>query len=209
MRKIIFIMCITIFCSYTEAKVDKSRTDKFQLFYESKVEDKQKIEQIKSNVIIIDNACSTYHKIGKSIFGYSSEGGVIIFYYKNKELKKISLNIFGEMGQSATKYYLNNDHLIAIKKESIKYNQPFYMKGFKIKSKTKVTYYFNDGIPMYIINKQHPNSKKNIDNFMKYLFERIYSLSEIMEMFNNPEAEILSDEEIEIELSEDHSKFFK
>ena len=205
MRKIIFISCITILCSYTVTKIDKSRTDKFQLFYESKVEDKQKIEQIKNNIIMIDKMVNTYCRVAKTILGYSSEGGILIFYYDKEIIKKIIFNVCGEMGRCTDKYYLNDKKkLMAIESEDIDYDRPFHVDCFKIKSKKIRTYYFNDGIPMYIINKQHPNSKEIIDNFMKYLVERIYSLSEIMEMFNNPELEILPDDEIPRVLLQDN-----
>jgi len=107
------------------------------------------------------------------------------------------------MGRSTYRYYLNDDQtLMFIKSKKIKYDSPFYVEGFKIKSEELMTYYFIDGIPVYIVDKKHPNSTKAINKFMKYLEDRIYSLPKIIEMFNNPEAENLTDEEIETELSQ-------
>jgi len=207
MKKKIFILFTIILCSYTEKKTAKPAkgvkitNGSFKTFYLSKIDHKKKIDAIKSNALLIDNNDNQYRKVAKEISGYSSEGGILIFYYEKERVKKIVFGICNTMGKSTYKYYLNDDLVpIIIKSKKIKYDSPFYVEGFKIKSVELMTYYFIDGIPLYIVDNKHQNSAKAINQFLKYLEDRIYSLPKIMEMFNNPEAEILPENEIPPEI---------
>lgn len=190
-----------MFCIHIVAKADNSTTNAFKLIDSTDINDKKKINKIKDDIIIIDKTNKRYQKMAKKILGHSSEGGIIIFYYDKKIAKKIVFNVCGEMGRCIDKYYLNdNQTLMAIKSEDIDYDRPFYIKGFEIKLKELRTYYFIDEIPVYIVDKNSPNFTKDTDQLIKYLEEHIYPLHEIIEMFNNPEAEILPNEEIPAEL---------
>lgn len=56
----------------------------------------------------------------------SSEGGIIYYYYLEKDLKKIISKYFGENGKSINNYYLSGKELIYYTSEYYKYNRPMY-----------------------------------------------------------------------------------
>ena len=76
----------------------------------------------------------------------SSEGGVIEFYSRNGELKKIVTKYYGEGGKSITEYYVKNNNVYFVYYADYHYNAPFYMEGIFDKKKTKIKekrYYFD------------------------------------------------------------------
>lgn len=56
----------------------------------------------------------------------SSEGGIIYYYYLEKDLKKIISKYYGENGKNINNYYLSGKELIYYASEYYKYNRPIY-----------------------------------------------------------------------------------
>ena len=76
----------------------------------------------------------------------SSEGGVIEYYSKNGELKKIVTKYYGEGGKSITEYYVKNNNIYFVYDANYHYNAPFYADKTFNKKKTEIKekrYYFD------------------------------------------------------------------
>ena len=57
----------------------------------------------------------------------SSEGGVIEYYSRNGELKKIVTKYYGEGGKSITEYYVKNNNVYFVYNANYHYNAPLYV----------------------------------------------------------------------------------
>ncbi len=84
---------------------------------------------------VVDSNLKSYKVIKKDMNGVSSEGGQLTAYLKGKEIKKLVSVIYGEMGKSATSYYLHNGKLAYVKDVEYEYDRPMYEKGMKIAKK--------------------------------------------------------------------------
>ena len=76
----------------------------------------------------------------------SSEGGVIEYYSRNGELKKIVTKYYGESGKSITEYYVKNNNVYFVYNANYHYNAPLYVNETLDKKKTKIKekrYYFD------------------------------------------------------------------
>lgn len=63
---------------------------------------------------------------------YSSEGGIVIGYYKGNNIKYIESIIYGEMGKTFYDIYFIDNTLTYFIKTDIKYDKPIYEDDFKI-----------------------------------------------------------------------------
>lgn len=69
------------------------------------------------------------------IFGMTTEGSAFVGYYdKSNSIRKLVVRHFGEMGNTATTYYICENQLIFQKRITNDYDKPFYMKGYSVKS---------------------------------------------------------------------------
>ena len=107
----------------------------------------------------------------------SSEGGVIEYYSRNGELKKIVTKYYGEGGKSITEYYVKNNNVYFIYDADYHYNAPSYIDKTFDKKKTKIKekrYYFDpDGILVRYIDEnkityEDRNILENIENNITY-----------------------------------------
>ncbi|WP_160143841.1 hypothetical protein [Chryseolinea soli] len=68
--------------------------------------------------------------------GMTTEGSAFVGYYddKSNDIRKLVVRHFGEMGNTATTYYIEENQLIYQKRLSNNYDKPFYMKEHTVKS---------------------------------------------------------------------------
>lgn len=66
------------------------------------------------------------------LYDVSSQGGMIVGYYHDKELRHIEVGIFGEMGRVLYDVYYINEGLIYLIKVDIEYDKPVYEDDFKV-----------------------------------------------------------------------------
>ena len=110
----------------------------------------------------------------------SSEGGVIEYYSRNGELKKVVTKYYGEGGKSITEYYVKNNNVYFVYDADYHYNAPFYMEEIFDKKKTEIKekrYYFDsDGnLVRYIDeNKKTTEDKEKLS----YIEEEIHKTIE-------------------------------
>lgn len=82
-------------------------------------------EKINKKVEIIDEI-KNWSRVDSIETFESSEGGIIYYYYLEKDLKKIISKYFGENGKNINNYYLSGKDLIYYTSEYYKYNRPIY-----------------------------------------------------------------------------------
>lgn len=144
--------------------------------HENKV---KKVSDIHDQYQNIEAQSIKYDKIEKDILGESSEGGTITGYYDNGKLKKISVEIFGEIGKVNSDYYLNsNGFLFFVLNQTTSYTKPIYIEGSETKSVEKEEYYYDgDKLFKWVKSKieQRINTpefndegKRFLDNFKHY-----------------------------------------
>lgn len=106
----------------------------------------------------------------------SSEGGVIEYYSRNGELKKVVTKYYGESGKSITEYYVKNNNVYFVYDADYHYNVPSYIDKTFDKKKTEIKekrYYFDsDGNLIRYIDE----NKKIIEDKKKlhYIQEEIH-----------------------------------
>ena len=111
--------------------------------------------------------------------GKSSEGGVIEYYSKNGELKKIVTKYYGEGGKSITEYYVKNNNVYFVYSVDYHYNAPSYIDKTFDKKKTEIKekrYYFgSDGNLIRYIdeNKKIIEDKKKLHYIEKEIHKNI------------------------------------
>ena len=157
-NQILFLFCLITTCCInnntagTESKQSNTSVDTVQL-----------INTIRKEYSEINSKVAKYHKVEKNVFDQSAEGGVIIAYYDNKDLKKANTTFYGEMGKVMTEYYFNKDGLIFAYSIEYNYDKPMYIKGSKIVSMQENRYYlFRNQLIKWLDNNKksvNPNSK--------------------------------------------------
>jgi hypothetical protein len=116
------------------------------------------IAQIRAEYQTIRQALPTYSEESIDLADASTEGGEAKIYRdKQKDIRLIRTNQYGEMGKTIMEFYYQNGSLIFTYRESHQYNVPFYMTSEKSKEvesesfdpkKTKIVenrYYFLNG----------------------------------------------------------------
>ena len=109
----------------------------------------------------------------------SSEGGVIEYYSKNGELKKIVTKYYGESGKSITEYYVKNNNVYFVYNADYHYNAPLYVNETLGKKKTEIKekrYYFDSdrNLIRYIDeNKKIIEDKKKLHYIQEEIHKNI------------------------------------
>ncbi|MEO8771210.1 MAG: hypothetical protein ABI402_14040 [Ferruginibacter sp.] len=126
-------------------------------------------EKLKPIVKIFSNINTTknWTSVKETDLNVSTEGGSSTSYFKNGELKKVAVIIYGEMGKIIKEYYLDKNKLVFVYEKEYKYNRPFYydsaeMKGLKDTEvfdmdKSEITAdrsYFENGILIHQSNNE-------------------------------------------------------
>lgn len=141
------------------------------------------IKEIRKQYSEININSDHYDKVEKDIMGQSAEGGNMIAYYDNVNLKKIIAIFYGETGQTTTEYYFNTKSQLffAYSKTNI-YDKPIYIKGSKIKSvEEKRYYFFNNKLFKWLVNN---NASVNFTS-KSFKEESKYIIDDIAEIRKN------------------------
>lgn len=189
-NQILFLLCFII-TSCTDNDKNTFRTDKQ---YTSSTDTLQLINAIKKEYAEINSKTAAYDKVEKDVFGQSAEGGIIIAYYDNKDLKKVITTFYGETGKAVTEYYFNKDGLFFAFNIKYFYDKPMYIEGSKIASTEENRYYFlkNQLLKWLDKNKKsvNPNSKEYQDE-AKYLLEDVVGVKKTLGDYKPLENKIL------------------
>jgi len=99
---------------------------------------------------VIADIGNNYREINKHLKDYkmrriddprATEGGGITGYYRDKEVKKIYSEYFGETGRIFSEYYFDDGMLILIIKQEFTYNRPAYYTEEKAKENNDSEWY--------------------------------------------------------------------
>ncbi len=93
----------------------------------------------------IDSSAHNFRKLGQEIIGSSTEGGSLEALLDNEKIKKISVTHYGEMGRRDFEVFFKNEKAVFVSEETIYYDRPIYIEGFKEDSKTLLYYIFKNG----------------------------------------------------------------
>ncbi len=102
------------------------------------------VQQIRSEIENIKSDSSKFRMEEKSFPGYSSEGGVIKKYFDDNPMRMIDLTVYGETGQSFSRFFVTNGKLIYLSVTEERYKMPLYMGKPEIRSVEENQYYFKD-----------------------------------------------------------------
>lgn len=102
------------------------------------------VQQIRSEIENIKSDSSKFRMEEKSFPGYSSEGGVIKKYFDDNAMRMIDLTVYGETGQSFSRFFVTNGKLIYLSVTEERYKMPLYMGKPEIRSVEENQYYFKD-----------------------------------------------------------------
>lgn len=100
------------------------------------------VKEIKAECEKINKDTAKFKTEEKDIFGHSTEGGQLLNFYDEKELRKAILTLYGETGKSSTEYYFLNGEIICISQTIVKYKAAIYMGKVEIKSREENKFYF-------------------------------------------------------------------
>ena len=103
------------------------------------------IREIKREVQQIRSESAKYRVVTKDIDGESTEGGEDSLYYEGSQLRKASVEFFGETGKVRMEYYFAQGKIrFAISRET-RYTKPFYIANYDIGMIKTNRYYFQLG----------------------------------------------------------------
>lgn len=146
------------------------------------------IKNIEKHLAEINAVTDQYDKVEKEIFGHSAEGGIMIAFYDNNDLKKIIATFYGETGQATTEYYFDTvGNLSFIFRKTSFYGKPMYVEDSKIESIAENRYYFcqnelikwlgRDNKPVNPMHKEFQNETKFIKQDVEWLRKNIADYS--------------------------------
>lgn len=153
----------------------------------------QLIDNIKKEYLEINSKGKRLNIIEKDLIGQSSEGGFVVLYFDNKNLKKIVNTTYGETGKEITEYYLNDDGLFFSFRRTYSYDKPINVGGSKISSiKENRYYFFKKHLIRWLDNKRSVNSSSReykyenanllleAENFRKYGLDYVPIVKQIL-----------------------------
>jgi len=148
----------------------------------AKAESKTVIQNIRALTASINKELTSYEENKKSLLGFSTEGGSLIYYLDNDEVKKIHVIYFGETGKMLGDYYLHKEHLIFAHTKKIDYNEPFG----KIAHTQENIYYFNNHKMIKWVNADGVAISYDSPEFEKEQQSVLKSLDELLTFINLP-----------------------
>ena len=86
----------------------------------------QTLKDIREEYKVIQNNLSSYQKVNSDVENQSTEGGEIIAYFDETDLKLIITKGYGETGKNITEYYFENQKLFFVFDQRFDYNRPIY-----------------------------------------------------------------------------------
>lgn len=84
------------------------------------------IKNIRAMYKDIRDHYETYDTTAAEVWDESTEGGEVIGYYDDGDLKLMEVWLYGETRRSKTEYYYNNGQLFFVFDVDYKYNRPIY-----------------------------------------------------------------------------------
>jgi len=130
------------------------------------------IGQIRDIFRKINSNIKSFTKVEKQSSEESSEGGDIVGYFKDGEIKKVTATYYGGLGQAVTEYYFDSTQLVFVFKEDISYDKPFYMKDSKVATREQSRYYFlGSDLLLWLDNKKRkvdPNKQSYQEVAMQF-----------------------------------------
>jgi hypothetical protein len=132
------------------------------------------------SIVSVVNANETRYKLKqKDITGLSTEGGIIKAFYNQKDLKKLTVILYGEEGFSSESYYYNNGKLMYVFSQLSLYDKPFgevksiSSNKYYYDNKRLVTWLNDEGEPVKTDNEQYKEAEKlmlyNSNNFVNFM----------------------------------------
>jgi hypothetical protein len=108
----------------------------------------------------------------------SQEGGILKKYFEGKVLKKATLTLFGETGQSITEYYFLEGNLIFVQEQIETYTGPIEISKGETESTEINKFYFNkqklirwiDNDDEIVNNELYIEKEKELIDDLKLIF---------------------------------------
>src|SRR5258708_8663995 len=103
------------------------------------------IREIQKQVQQIRTDTVKYRVVDNDIDGESTEGGDDTFYYAGNQLRKATVEFFGETGKWGMVYYFAQGKMIFAIGRNTRYTKPFYIDNYDIGMIKTDRYYFQNG----------------------------------------------------------------
>lgn len=137
---------IYLLCFFLIGCTDSGKNNNNVYFTDSLIDTTQVINEIKKQYAKINNEATTYDKVEKEVFDESTEGAILIGYYKKRYLKKITGTYYGETGKTIMEYYFNGSDFFFVYTKIFNYEKPIYIDTTaEVKSIEENRYYFHKG----------------------------------------------------------------
>ena len=179
----IILAIITVFVLIGNNYAQDSITDPTQSKILSQVEEQEIIQDIRKKYKIINDNCNLYKRISSGLMGYSTEGGNIVAYFDNADLRKAVVTYYGETGKVIYEYYVWDNDVFFIFRQDFYYNSPIYWTEDKPE----------EGIEAYDENKT-----KIFENRYYFSNDKLIRWIDPDKKFVNPESEEFKKEESDL-----------
>lgn len=182
---------------------EKTKTDKITIKESFNEEDiavneflTDRLKPIRSNFKRINSITKWSSVKKRDIEGESAEGGEAVFYEQKGRLEKITVRLYGEMGQTLAEYYLLNGQLSFVFEKNYTYNRPLFydVKAMKENNDTEAfdfekseieenRNYFEKGKLIHVMNSMDCGAPFSGDYIMEEekrlteLFKKLLKLS--------------------------------
>ncbi len=160
-----------------ESKENKTPQNQDTQDQEAPKTEEELISDIREKFGVINYNSTSYKKITKDVMGESTQGGGLEAYFKDRELRKIVVTYYGEMGKSSQEYYFWDNELFFAFIQEYLYNKPMYMEGSKVEKIDENRYYFyHDKLIRWL------DPKKEKVNESKFIIEETRLLQNVKEL---------------------------
>lgn len=116
----------------------------------------EKVKAIRGKYAEIEKELKDCRQVKREVEDESTEGGELTAYFKDSNLRKLSAQIYGEMGKHLSEFYFSESQLVFVFSVVQRYDKPFGA----VKSKTEERFYFADGKLIRWLN----SDKKEVTN---------------------------------------------
>lgn len=137
------------------------------------------IKNIRENIDIYDTTMVNF-------WDETSEGGQVIAYFENDDLKLMEVFLYGEIGMRKIEYYFNSGELIFVLNTDYSYNRPIYWDEERAKENND-TVCFDSNKTMIKENRYYFENKRLI----RWIKPNGEEINNKIEDYENLEIEIL------------------
>jgi hypothetical protein len=102
------------------------------------------IEQIREQYKTVNTNQTKYRLLEKDLMGETTEGGFLVAYIDQQDIRKVITTYYGETGKAITEYYFNHGDLFFSLVKEYHYNKPIDQPGSKIASVKEDRHYFSN-----------------------------------------------------------------